>query len=181
MDLRQKKTLSAIKNAFIELRAKRPLEKISVKELTEVAEISKATFYLHYQDVYDLSESLQNDTVENVFSNIEHPEYIYNNTAEFTRELFNALAASKTLIDILFADNQALVLPMRIEEKIKHTVIDNDEMLKDNEKARVLLTYAVQGGYSAYNNNRDIDIAQIIDIIADFSSNFSKLIPCGNE
>ena len=59
MDLREKKTKRNIRNAFIELRAKKPLERISIKELAELAEISKATFYLHYKDIYDLSENLQ--------------------------------------------------------------------------------------------------------------------------
>ena len=57
MDLREKKTKRNIRNAFIELRAKKPLERISIKELAELAEISKATFYLHYKDIYDLSEN----------------------------------------------------------------------------------------------------------------------------
>ena len=47
MDLRQKKTLAAIRTAFLELLGKKPLEKITVKELAEKAQISKATFYLH--------------------------------------------------------------------------------------------------------------------------------------
>ena len=45
MDLRQKKTLAAIRTAFLELLGKKPLEKITVKELAEKAQISKATFY----------------------------------------------------------------------------------------------------------------------------------------
>ena len=55
MDLREKKTLRAIRTAFLQLRGQRPLEKITVKELCELAEISKATFYIHYRDLYDLS------------------------------------------------------------------------------------------------------------------------------
>ena len=46
MDLREKKTLRAIRTAFLQLRGQRPLEKITVKELCELAEISKATFYI---------------------------------------------------------------------------------------------------------------------------------------
>ena len=41
MDLRIKKTKNNIHNAFLQLRAKKPLERISVKELCEIAEISK--------------------------------------------------------------------------------------------------------------------------------------------
>ena len=47
MDLRTEKTESSIINAFIELRAKKPLEKITVKELCQLARINKSTFYAH--------------------------------------------------------------------------------------------------------------------------------------
>ena len=59
MDLRTRKTKKALHNAFLQLRAKKDLERITVKELTELAEVSKATFYLHYRDIYDLSDHLQ--------------------------------------------------------------------------------------------------------------------------
>ena len=58
MDIRMEKTEKAIKNAFIELRSKKPLEKITVKELCSLACINKSTFYSHYEDIYALSEVL---------------------------------------------------------------------------------------------------------------------------
>ena len=45
-------------NAFLELRSKKALEKITVRELCEKAEINKSTFYTHFRDIYDLSEYL---------------------------------------------------------------------------------------------------------------------------
>ena len=68
MDLRTKKTLSSIRNTFIELRSKKPLSKITVKELTEKALISKPTFYLHYKDIYDLADSMENEIIDNIIS-----------------------------------------------------------------------------------------------------------------
>ena len=57
MDLRVTKTQRAIRAAFLELREKKPLEKITVKELCQRAEIHKSTFYDHYADVYALSDA----------------------------------------------------------------------------------------------------------------------------
>lgn len=59
MDRRIQRTRNSLFSAFIELRAVKPVEKITVKELTEKANISKQTFYLHFQDIYDLSEYLE--------------------------------------------------------------------------------------------------------------------------
>ena len=59
MDQRKLKTQQAIHNAFLQLRKEKNLEQISVTELSRLAKISKATFYLHYRDIFDLSEKLQ--------------------------------------------------------------------------------------------------------------------------
>ena len=55
MDLRTERTKRSITNAYLELRKQKPIEKITVKELSEVAFINKATFYTHYSDIYDLA------------------------------------------------------------------------------------------------------------------------------
>ena len=54
MDIRIEKTERAIKNAFLELRSRKPLGKITVKELCSLAAINKSTFYSHYEDIYAL-------------------------------------------------------------------------------------------------------------------------------
>jgi len=93
MDLREKKTKRNIRNAFIELRSKKPLERISIKELAELAEISKATFYLHYKDIYDLSENLQKEVIENVLGCISRPDLFLTDEIQFTKELFRHFTA----------------------------------------------------------------------------------------
>ena len=73
MDLREMKTRRSITNAFIAIRSKKPLERITVKELCEKAEVSKATFYLHYHDIYDLSDTLQQNVIKDILNYVETP------------------------------------------------------------------------------------------------------------
>ena len=47
-------TQRVIREAFIKLLKKRPIEKISVGELCELAGINRSTFYRRYSDIYDL-------------------------------------------------------------------------------------------------------------------------------
>ena len=97
-DLRIRKTEQAIKNAFIELRAKKPLEKITVKELCELALINKSTFYSHYEDIYALSESMEQETVESIIGSIDHlKDYTTDNSDAFTRELCLAFMSQISL------------------------------------------------------------------------------------
>ncbi len=75
MDLRIEKTENAIRNAFIQLRAKKALEKITIKELCEAALIHKSTFYSHYRDIYDLSDTMETEVVKNITGSIPLPAY----------------------------------------------------------------------------------------------------------
>ena len=47
-------TKSDLQEAFWRLYAQKPLDKITIRELTELAGYNRGTFYLHYQDIYDL-------------------------------------------------------------------------------------------------------------------------------
>ena len=70
MDIRTEKTERAIKNAFLELRSQKPLEKITVRELCAIACINKSTFYAHYEDIYGLSEFMEVETITSVIKTI---------------------------------------------------------------------------------------------------------------
>ena len=88
MDLRVKKTERSIQQAFLDLRRQKPLEKITVKELCQRADIHKSTFYSHYEDLYALSDALETQVVEQVIFGLHHPEYVFERPAQFIRELF---------------------------------------------------------------------------------------------
>ena len=136
MDLRIKKTKSSIINAFLELRSKKELEKITVKELCETAQINKSTFYTHYQDIYDLSEQLEDELVTSRMNEIRHPENVIENPAAFTRELFEGCLAKGPLIDTLFSGNRSGLLIERIETALKKSIYElypqfKNDMAKD--------------------------------------------------
>lgn len=60
-DRRTRRTKKLLKEAFIELLSKKKLNEITVKELCDLADINRGTFYLHYQDIYDLKQQLENE------------------------------------------------------------------------------------------------------------------------
>ncbi len=86
MDIRIQKTRASIYNAFIELREKKDLEKITIRELTEIAKISKQTFYLHYKDIYDLSEQIENELIRELMESLTYKNDILSHIKETTIE-----------------------------------------------------------------------------------------------
>lgn len=53
------KTQQALEAAFLELNARKPIEKISVRAITEKAGYNRATFYLYYASVYDIRRRIE--------------------------------------------------------------------------------------------------------------------------
>ena len=51
-------TQPAIRQCFLEMLKKRPIEKISVGELCEKVDINRSTFYRHYPDLYALLNAI---------------------------------------------------------------------------------------------------------------------------
>ena len=64
-DRRIRKTKAQIRQALTRLLMQKDLKDISVSELTDLADINRGTFYLHYRDVYDLFEQTENDILDN--------------------------------------------------------------------------------------------------------------------
>ena len=60
-DLRVKRTQKHMRLALLELLNEKPLDQIQVKELTERAEISRATFYLYYDNVHDMMRDIESE------------------------------------------------------------------------------------------------------------------------
>lgn len=66
MDRRILKTRSVIKESLTSLMKEKSFDKITIKDITDKANINRATFYLHYMDKYDLLEKSQNDILNEI-------------------------------------------------------------------------------------------------------------------
>lgn len=60
-DSRVKRTKRIIKRGLTELAKEKSINKITVKELTDLIGINRGTFYLHYKDVSDLVDVIENE------------------------------------------------------------------------------------------------------------------------
>lgn len=54
-------TRRRLRESFLQLLAEKPIHEISVKELTELADINRGTFYFHYQDIYALLHAIEDE------------------------------------------------------------------------------------------------------------------------
>lgn len=90
-DRRVRKTKKALREALASLLMEKELHSITIKELTDTADVHRSTFYSHYQDVYDLYEKIEDSVVaelDAIFAiNPTHTyEDIYQNIIDYVHE-----------------------------------------------------------------------------------------------
>ncbi|MBQ8781689.1 MAG: TetR/AcrR family transcriptional regulator [Oscillospiraceae bacterium] len=165
MDIRIRKTQRSIYNAFIELRSKKPLERITIKELCEKAQINKSTFYVYYSDIYDLSEQIENEIITSVIKSIGSHEKMISNPAEFSEMLCTAYSAQLNLISTVFSGIRTEQLPRKIETAIKETLFEIHPEYRNNTEINLKLSYSIYGGYyafSMYSGGSEINVIKEI-------------------
>lgn len=101
VDRRVLYTKRAIRESFLELLDKKPIEKISVTEICRLAGINRGTFYTHYSDAYDLRDSIEAEMVAIIrdsFGDIKKNGHLLSPTATFelvreNRDVFAILSS----------------------------------------------------------------------------------------
>ena len=63
-DARVRYTQRVLKESFLTLLREKPINKITVKEVCELAELNRATFYAHYSDCFALLESVEQELLD---------------------------------------------------------------------------------------------------------------------
>ena len=66
-----------IRNAFIELLQEKKLDKITVTNIVEKAELNRGTFYTHYADINMLIQNIEDEVVHSLYSMLSEEENPY--------------------------------------------------------------------------------------------------------
>ena len=61
MDRRVRKTRALLLQGLVKMMENHDIQDISVKELTELVDINRGTFYLHYDDIYDMLHKVEDE------------------------------------------------------------------------------------------------------------------------
>ncbi len=171
MDLRVKKTTKSIKDAFFELRRKKIIEKISVKELSELAMINKATFYLHYRDIYDLSDRLKSELVDSIIHevNIINPITSKANFKLFMETLSRVVISRMDEINVLFSGFNNNLFVNHLEKSLKTFLFSNYPSFRNNIENNLLISFIIQGMYHTFVRNASINRDTLIEKTIDMT------------
>jgi len=142
MDLRMIKTRKQITEAFLTLRKKLTPDKIKVKDICEVAMINKTTFYNHYTDSSELSNEIDNNTVDKVMSVFANCDKIFDDPSAYVKGLMQALEQEADKLKLVF-NGKYEILCTKLEERLCKLY---DEHPNEN---KLRLAFAIGGSVRA--------------------------------
>ena len=140
-DLRVYKTKKAIREAFLELRKTKPLEKIKVSDVCDLAMCIRATFYRYYQDIYDLNDQLEDEAINRLVSTFEDKEALLYKTESYLKALYISLEQNYDYYYTLFHDRKD-VLTIKIE---KQTLEFYKTRYANNMEEEILISFIIHG------------------------------------
>lgn len=171
-DKRVIKTKKLLKNALVQLLEKKQLNDISIVELTNLAEVNRKTFYLHYKNVTAIFKEIKNSLLNSVKNLIECFDTNINNIekfiADFGKIVMNDIHAFHILKYTQYAFNIAeSIVSLSVEQLFKKYQENNIS------KSTFTIEFYVYGGvrlfYQWIRNNNSLDIDS-------FSKKLSNLI-----
>lgn len=122
-DRRVRKTKKALRQGLVELLAKKNLKDISVRELTDAADLHRGTFYVHYRDIYDLYDKMWQEALQEIRGIFRQypPEKLSDGPTPLCRAIMEYAWENRDLCQMFFGPNvdQSLVRELTniVEEK----------------------------------------------------------------
>ena len=170
MDLRIVKTRKSIRKAFLELRSQNALEKIKVTSLCELAMINKTTFYKHYQDIYALSDEIENETILSIMDSFEHINSLFTDPEGFMKGLYYAFISHEELILILFSGRMDILI-----DKIEKQLIFHYPWISGMPENEIALSFLLWGASHVLMESR-YDETVLLDTLTEAAKEIISFI-----
>lgn len=134
-------TRKAYVDAFIQEYKKKDINKITVRELVNITNTSKATFYRYFQDVYAIFEYIESSVLEQFEKKMT--ACIACNASE--RHLVDSMSEiyyeRRIYLEVLFKENGLDSFRRRLADSGKDKLLQNLNLTKDDIRLSYILDY----------------------------------------
>lgn len=140
LDRRKKYTRMVLKDSFMRLLKEKQISAITVKELCELADINRSTFYAHYSDHYDLLTQIEDELIEDM--NMYLSTYNFEKekeTQQMTEKLLEYLATRNEECQTLLNENSDSSFQMKVKAVAHHFIMKN--LIEANHLDKYLSEY----------------------------------------
>lgn len=136
-DRRVRRTKKLLVQALTELLQDKQINEITVKELTELADINRGTFYLYYRDIYDMLEKVEDEMFrefDDITSLHEH-EDVKHHMKPILLDFLRFIEENQAMCRVLLSPNGDMKFLQRLHdvilEKSRHIFIGKDGLVNE--------------------------------------------------
>lgn len=125
MDRRVRKTKKQLRQGLTQLLQTKNINEISVRELSDLVDINRGTFYLHYRDIYDLLDQIEQDMFDQFYQTITRhsaQEFQTQPRAVFL-DIFCFISEHEDMCKVLLSSNGDLTFVNRLKEVVRNKAL----------------------------------------------------------
>lgn len=177
-DIRVIKTKKAIRDATLFLLAKKNIDDISITELATTAQINRKTFYNYYQNIHQVIDEIENETVEKFASAIKATDWFDGNELDFRKVFFCVTESVRDNMEFfryLLNISKTSVVIVKVETTLKEKAKNYFKKYLDIDDAILTMTidYVVSGMFSVFRrwlqNGQKTSISEVTENVGRMS------------
>ncbi|HWK23587.1 MAG TPA: TetR/AcrR family transcriptional regulator C-terminal domain-containing protein [Ureibacillus sp.] len=155
---KNRKTKQLIQSSFMQILENKPFESITIGDITKTAQINRGTFYLHYEDKYDLLDTIEQQLFSDLGNHIDALQSNYTATQTFEKEqeqlaasLFSSIEMQSPILKIFLSEHGRAGFHLRFRDAFSEKVRSNLEKNESfNANIKVPMEYFLSFITSAF-------------------------------
>lgn len=143
VDRRVRKTKQQLRDGLTQLLFEKPAKDITVRELADKVDINRGTFYLHYRDIFDMVEQIENEMFEQ-FSDIINNEPMRDmdgDPSHLLESVFSFLADNADMGAALLGPNGDMAFVNKLKTVVREKCLNDWMLLFDTDKSQYFEFY----------------------------------------
>lgn len=122
-DRRVRRTKNLLLQGLMQLMEQKHVKDITVRELSDLADVNRGTFYLYYHDIFDMLEQIENELMERFGRIFEaHAADVENHDLlPFLTDLFAFIEENRALFKVLLSQNGDSAFLQRLSRTIRNS------------------------------------------------------------
>ena len=123
LDSRVRYTKMVLQQALLKILQRKPIDKVTIKELCEEAKLNRGTFYLHYSSPNDLLMEIEQQFIQETMA----PFSLYFNEGYETVHMaavFTGILKNRELCRIIMSKNGNPRFMERLKEMLRGSIVD---------------------------------------------------------
>ena len=132
VDRRIRKTRRMLRECLTSLLKEKRVQDITVREIADMADINRGTFYLHYKDVFDLMEQIENELLKDLEDMLNHHQAqdLLSRPSLIFAELYPLVQENADIVSILIGENGDLNFVNRLKHIVREKCLNDWKALK---------------------------------------------------